>query len=54
MADLLDQVAAVIDDDPSLGGEVQSATAATFGGWRITDVSGIQVLAADVILDLYQ
>jgi hypothetical protein len=54
VADLLDQVAAVIDDDPSLGGEVQSATAATFGGWRITDVSGIQVLAADVTLDLYQ
>ena len=54
LAELLADVAAAIDADPSLFGTVQSARAVSAQGWRALDIAGINVLAADLTLEIAQ
>lgn len=54
LAELLDAAAGALETDPALFGIVQSTRAVSYQGWRIMDVSGIQVLAADLTIEIRQ
>ena len=54
LAELLDACASALETDPALFGIVQSTRAVSFQGWRVMDVSGIQVLAADLTIEIRQ
>jgi hypothetical protein len=49
---LLDAATAAIETDPTLGGAVQHAKPVEWRTWRLLAVSGIDLLAADLALEI--
>jgi hypothetical protein len=53
VSDLMAQIRSAIEGDNSLGGTVASCTAALDRNWRNTKVAGADLLAADLVLQVY-